>query len=127
MRLREINGKSITGSSYVSSTIGIGSDASSKVKCLSVHGSFLNSFLFSFLFCVIQLSKEVVDLDELRKLASEGIPDVAGIRSTVWKVLHQITVLNFFLSLVRRISMVTKLTYIYLGSLTPSCINKGKL
>ncbi|KAF3337235.1 TBC1 domain family member 13-like isoform X1 [Carex littledalei] len=35
----------------------------------------------------VQLSKEVVDLDELRKLASEGIPDVAGIRSTVWKLL----------------------------------------
>ncbi|KAF3337381.1 TBC1 domain family member 13 [Carex littledalei] len=35
----------------------------------------------------VQLSKKVVDLDELRKLASEGIPDGAGIRSTVWKLL----------------------------------------
>jgi hypothetical protein len=35
----------------------------------------------------VQLSKQVVDLDELRKLASEGIPDGAGIRSTVWKLL----------------------------------------
>ncbi|KAJ4757594.1 TBC1 domain family member 13 [Rhynchospora pubera] len=34
-----------------------------------------------------QLSKKEVDLDELRKLASQGIPDGAGIRSTVWKLL----------------------------------------
>lgn len=34
----------------------------------------------------IQLSRKVVDMRELRKFASQGIPDGAGIRSTVWKV-----------------------------------------
>ena len=35
----------------------------------------------------LQLSKKVIDLDELRMLAAQGVPDVAGVRSTVWKVL----------------------------------------
>ncbi|XVF37981.1 hypothetical protein REPUB_Repub20aG0058200 [Reevesia pubescens] len=34
-----------------------------------------------------ELSKKVVNLRELRKIASQGIPDGAGIRSTVWKLL----------------------------------------
>ncbi|KAL6613974.1 hypothetical protein ACP70R_036244 [Stipagrostis hirtigluma subsp. patula] len=34
-----------------------------------------------------QLSKKVIDLDELRMLAAQGIPDGAGVRSTVWKLL----------------------------------------
>ncbi|KAK3166275.1 hypothetical protein QOZ80_1AG0043720 [Eleusine coracana subsp. coracana] len=33
------------------------------------------------------LSKKVVDLDELRMLAAQGVPDGAGVRSTVWKLL----------------------------------------
>ena len=33
----------------------------------------------------MQLSKKVINLRELRKIASQGIPDGAGIRSTVWK------------------------------------------
>lgn len=33
-----------------------------------------------------QLSKKVINIEELRKLASQGIPDGAGIRSTIWKV-----------------------------------------
>ena len=35
----------------------------------------------------LQLSKKVIDLDELRMLAAQGVPDAAGVRSTVWKVL----------------------------------------
>eukprot|EP00262_Sarcandra_glabra_P008538 TRINITY_DN22067_c0_g1_i1.p1 TRINITY_DN22067_c0_g1~~TRINITY_DN22067_c0_g1_i1.p1 ORF type:complete len:434 (+),score=52.56 TRINITY_DN22067_c0_g1_i1:112-1413(+) len=34
-----------------------------------------------------ELSRKVVNLRELRRLASQGIPDGAGIRSTVWKLL----------------------------------------
>uniref|UniRef100_A0A453G948 Rab-GAP TBC domain-containing protein n=1 Tax=Aegilops tauschii subsp. strangulata TaxID=200361 RepID=A0A453G948_AEGTS len=33
------------------------------------------------------LSKKVIDLDELRMLAAQGVPDGAGVRSTVWKLL----------------------------------------
>ncbi|KAF3783447.1 TBC1 domain family member 13 [Nymphaea thermarum] len=34
-----------------------------------------------------ELSKRVIDLTELRKLAAQGVPDSSGIRSIVWKVL----------------------------------------
>ncbi|CAN0875352.1 TBC1 domain family member 13 [Linum grandiflorum] len=34
-----------------------------------------------------ELSKKVVNLKELRKIASQDLPDGAGIRSTVWKLL----------------------------------------
>lgn len=34
-----------------------------------------------------ELSKKTVNIGELRKLASQGIPDGAGIRATVWKLL----------------------------------------
>ncbi|GLU01540.1 hypothetical protein SLE2022_188460 [Rubroshorea leprosula] len=34
-----------------------------------------------------ELSKKVINMTELRKIASLGIPDGAGIRSTVWKLL----------------------------------------
>ncbi|KAG6789871.1 hypothetical protein POTOM_006002 [Populus tomentosa] len=33
------------------------------------------------------LSKKVINMGELRRIASQGIPDGAGIRSTVWKLL----------------------------------------
>jgi len=29
----------------------------------------------------------VIDLDELRMLAAQGVPDAAGVRATVWKLL----------------------------------------
>ncbi|GFQ03119.1 tbc1 domain family member 13 [Phtheirospermum japonicum] len=34
-----------------------------------------------------ELSRKVINMEELRKLASQGLPDGAGIRSTVWKLL----------------------------------------
>ncbi|KAK7359274.1 hypothetical protein VNO77_01227 [Canavalia gladiata] len=34
-----------------------------------------------------ELSRKVIDMKELRSLACQGIPDAAGIRSTVWKLL----------------------------------------
>ncbi|XP_050220522.1 uncharacterized protein LOC126670745 [Mercurialis annua] len=34
-----------------------------------------------------ELSRKVVNMKELRRIASQGIPDGAGIRSTVWKLL----------------------------------------
>ncbi|GJX79929.1 TBC1 domain family member 13-like protein isoform X1 [Tanacetum coccineum] len=34
-----------------------------------------------------ELSRRIINIGELRQLASLGIPDAAGIRSTVWKVL----------------------------------------
>ncbi|KAL9404397.1 hypothetical protein Peur_001369 [Populus x canadensis] len=34
-----------------------------------------------------ELSKKVINMGELRRIASQGIPDGAGIRSTVWKLL----------------------------------------
>ncbi|XP_051127868.1 uncharacterized protein LOC127249208 isoform X2 [Andrographis paniculata] len=34
-----------------------------------------------------ELSKKVINMGELRRLASQGIPDGAGIRATVWKLL----------------------------------------
>ncbi|KAL6548511.1 hypothetical protein OROGR_008932 [Orobanche gracilis] len=34
-----------------------------------------------------ELSRKVINMGELRKLASQSIPDGAGIRSTVWKLL----------------------------------------
>ncbi|KAL0725785.1 hypothetical protein Bca4012_040384 [Brassica carinata] len=36
---------------------------------------------------VAELSKKVIDLKELRKIASQGLPDDAAIRSLVWKLL----------------------------------------
>lgn len=36
---------------------------------------------------LLELSRKVINMGELRRLASEGIPDGAGIRSTVWKLL----------------------------------------
>ncbi|CAN6830125.1 hypothetical protein Bca4012_032078 [Brassica carinata] len=36
---------------------------------------------------VAELSKKVIDLKELRRTASQGLPDDAGIRSLVWKLL----------------------------------------
>ncbi|XP_062229124.1 TBC domain-containing protein C1952.17c-like isoform X3 [Phragmites australis] len=35
----------------------------------------------------MQLSKKVIDLDELSMLAAQGVPDGAGVRSTVSKLL----------------------------------------
>ncbi|KAL0403615.1 UNVERIFIED_CONTAM: TBC1 domain family member 13 [Sesamum radiatum] len=34
-----------------------------------------------------ELSRKVINMGELRKLASQGIPDGAGIRATIWKLL----------------------------------------
>ncbi|KAK6161736.1 hypothetical protein DH2020_005117 [Rehmannia glutinosa] len=34
-----------------------------------------------------ELSRKVINMGELRRLASQGIPDGAGIRATVWKLL----------------------------------------
>ncbi|KAF5736630.1 TBC1 domain family member 13 [Tripterygium wilfordii] len=34
-----------------------------------------------------ELSRKVINMRELRRIASQGIPDGAGIRSTVWKLL----------------------------------------
>jgi hypothetical protein len=36
---------------------------------------------------LLQLSKKVIDLDELRILAAQDVADAAGVRATVWKVL----------------------------------------
>lgn len=48
-------------------------------------------------FCVFdQLSSKVVSLTEVRRLASQGIPDGAGIRSTVWKVVLYVFLFLFF-------------------------------
>ncbi|RRT79582.1 hypothetical protein B296_00017613, partial [Ensete ventricosum] len=44
----------------------------------------------------VQLSKKVVNIGELRRLASQGIPDGTGIRSIVWKVL--VSIESMFLS-----------------------------
>lgn len=43
---------------------------------------------------VVQLSRKAINMRELRKIAALGIPDAAGIRSTVWKVMAS---LKFFL------------------------------
>ncbi|XP_050897711.1 uncharacterized protein LOC127122874 [Lathyrus oleraceus] len=34
-----------------------------------------------------ELSRKVIDMRELRRIASQGIPDFPGLRSTVWKLL----------------------------------------
>nr|XP_043639166.1 TBC1 domain family member 13-like isoform X2 [Erigeron canadensis] len=36
---------------------------------------------------LLELSRKVINMTELRRLASQGIPESAGIRSTVWKLL----------------------------------------
>ncbi|XP_021830969.1 TBC1 domain family member 13 [Prunus avium] len=36
---------------------------------------------------LVELSRKTINLRELRRIASQGIPDGAGIRSTVWKLL----------------------------------------
>ncbi|KAA8527918.1 hypothetical protein F0562_035213 [Nyssa sinensis] len=53
-----------------------GSSASSSAEEISRQAQLLQ-----------ELSRKVVNVGELRKLASRGIPDGAGIRSTVWKLL----------------------------------------
>lgn len=45
------------------------------------NGSFVQPQLLS------ELSKKVINVRELRRIAMQGIPDGAGIRSTVWKLL----------------------------------------
>jgi hypothetical protein len=40
-----------------------------------------------FVFVLVQLSKKVMDMRELRRISCQGVPDSAGIRSTLWKVL----------------------------------------
>lgn len=59
--------------------------------CLLFDGLNSVSLFLSWVvsvFCVFdQLSSKVVSLTEVRRLASQGIPDGAGIRSTVWKVV----------------------------------------
>lgn len=49
-------------------------------------------------FLWLQLSKKVINMGELRRIASQGIPDGAGIRSTVWKVIN-LYLFFFFLNL----------------------------
>lgn len=51
---------------------------------------------FCFLCVFDQLSSKVVSLTEVRRLASQGIPDGAGIRSTVWKVVLYVFLFLFF-------------------------------
>lgn len=34
-----------------------------------------------------ELSRKVIDMRELRRIASQGIPDSPGLRSTIWKLL----------------------------------------
>ncbi|KAA8548395.1 hypothetical protein F0562_000079 [Nyssa sinensis] len=53
-----------------------GSSASSSAEEISRQAQFLQ-----------ELSKKVINMGELRRLSSQGIPDGAGIRSTVWKLL----------------------------------------
>ncbi|KAL3828400.1 hypothetical protein ACJIZ3_017202 [Penstemon smallii] len=36
---------------------------------------------------VQELSRKIINMGELRRLASQGVPDVAGVRATVWKLL----------------------------------------
>ena len=50
--------------------------------CVSVYWFILNCYSFA----PTKLSRKVINMGELRRLASQGIPDGAGIRSTVWKV-----------------------------------------
>ncbi|KAL2647598.1 hypothetical protein AAZV13_05G128000 [Glycine max] len=52
-----------------------------------IEVSLISEFSNSVDFVMIQLSKKVVDMSELRSLACQGIPDAAGIRSTAWKLL----------------------------------------
>lgn len=40
-----------------------------------------------FLDGLVQLSRKVMDMRELRRIACQGVPDSAGIRSTLWKVV----------------------------------------
>lgn len=45
------------------------------------NGSFVQPQLMS------ELSKKMINVREMRRIAMQGIPDGAGIRSTVWKLL----------------------------------------
>lgn len=55
---------------------GSDNDISSSVEDVSRQSNLLQ-----------ELSRRIINMRELRRLASEGIPDGAGIRSTVWKLL----------------------------------------
>lgn len=56
--------------------------------CVFVFGLLFFSFDGSlWVGELAQLSKKVIDLDELRMLAAQGVPDGAAVRPTVWKVL----------------------------------------
>ncbi|KAJ4723206.1 TBC1 domain family member protein [Melia azedarach] len=50
------------------------------------NGSFIQSHLLSEV-SELSLSKKVINMSELRRIATQGIPDGGGIRSTVWKLL----------------------------------------
>ncbi|KAM7485813.1 hypothetical protein LguiA_001822 [Lonicera macranthoides] len=68
------------------------STTSSKAEEISRQALFLQEVLQDFispdpLTESQKLSKKVINMVELRRLASQGIPDGAGIRSTVWKLL----------------------------------------
>jgi hypothetical protein len=46
---------------------------------------------------LIKLSRKRIDLDddELRMLAAQGVPNGAGVRSTVWTALAFLAIFNF--------------------------------
>lgn len=66
----------LCGSDSVSDHEYNGSSTSSSVEDISRQAQLLQ-----------EISKKVISMSELRRLASQGIPDGAGIRSTVWKLL----------------------------------------
>uniref|UniRef100_A0A6V7QS97 Rab-GAP TBC domain-containing protein n=1 Tax=Ananas comosus var. bracteatus TaxID=296719 RepID=A0A6V7QS97_ANACO len=80
---RNPNSLSLFSSSHTSSSAS-GALASSSSPISSIGGDIAP---ISALSGGRSLSKKIVNLEELRRLAFYGIPDGAGIRSTVWKLL----------------------------------------
>lgn len=63
------------------------SSSSSSVSTSSADDMSLSRQVQSQAQLLTELSRKVIDMRELRRIASQGIPDVPGLRSTIWKLL----------------------------------------
>ncbi|XP_022875023.1 TBC1 domain family member 13 isoform X3 [Olea europaea var. sylvestris] len=75
----EDNGSSSTNST-TASTASVGANAFAAASSLAIDISSQAQLLQ-------ELSRKIINMGELRRIASQGIPDGDGIRATVWKLL----------------------------------------
>ncbi|KAL2463358.1 Ypt/Rab-GAP domain of gyp1p superfamily protein [Forsythia ovata] len=81
------NSEEENGISNNSSTTSIPSVGANTGAVVAPAASSLAEDISSQAQLLQELSRKIINMGELRRIASQGIPDGAGIRSTVWKLL----------------------------------------